>query len=46
MWQKEYKKWLSYEDLDVHLREAILDKNAVNISSIFIEFPCLFYTYA
>lgn len=37
MWQKEYKKWLSYEDLDVHLREAILDKNETELEDCFYQ---------
>ncbi|QWB99590.1 phospho-sugar mutase [Mycoplasmatota bacterium] len=37
MWQKEYKKWLNYEDLDTNLREALLDKNENELEDMFYQ---------
>jgi len=37
MWQKEYKKWLNYEDLDTSLREALLDKNESELEEMFYQ---------
>jgi len=37
MWQKEYKKWLNYEDLDTNLREALLDKNESELEEMFYQ---------
>ena len=37
MWQKEYKKWLNYEDLDTNLREAMLDKSEKELEDSFYQ---------
>ncbi|MFW5795100.1 MAG: phospho-sugar mutase [Bacillota bacterium] len=37
MWQKEYKKWLNYEELDTSLREAMLDKNEKELEDSFYQ---------
>ncbi|MFP4478433.1 MAG: phospho-sugar mutase [Candidatus Izemoplasmatales bacterium] len=37
MWQKEYKKWLNYEDLDTNLREALLEKNESELEDMFYQ---------
>ncbi|MDA3932343.1 MAG: phospho-sugar mutase [Tenericutes bacterium] len=37
MWQKEYKKWLDYEDLDTNLREALLEKSESELEEMFYQ---------
>jgi phosphoglucomutase len=37
MWQKEYKKWLHYEELDTNLREAMLDKSEKELEDSFYQ---------
>ena len=37
MWQLQYKKWLNYDDLDIHLREALLDKTEAELEDCFYQ---------
>ncbi|HKL48004.1 MAG TPA: phospho-sugar mutase, partial [Candidatus Izemoplasmatales bacterium] len=37
MWQKEYKKWLNFEELDTNLREAMLDKSEKELEDSFYQ---------
>lgn len=37
MWQVQYKKWLNYDDLDIQLRETLLDKTEEELEDSFYQ---------
>jgi len=37
MWKKEYKKWIDYDDLDINLRDDLLEKDETELEEMFYQ---------